>query len=245
MTKNKYYDKLKYIEYKFDKPLGTSEVTAVITMIIYAIFLIAPRYMNYRYLTVDLVIVLLFGLYHFIIKEAILKGKIKAYYRRFIDSDGFIIKFYNLIMPVALARVVLLFGYYILFKYDSLLDIRADLVSILNPFTKEFIIAVAISAITFYKAYYSNRYTTPEEYTNGIAYRQNELKMTRNEAHADFCKSKDAEYGITQYSFESGYRYDAIVAEKDYMGVKDIENIEDPTIKIDDVDSRRTARRRN
>lgn len=262
--KGKYYRKLKYIKYDFDSPVNlmlddNGQITGkgfVMAMIVYLASLILPIVFFPTFMIFDIWMVVFYTFYIIIIREMILAGKLKAYYRRFNSFDGVIVYLYNAILPMCILRaswIGLTLVYNIIFKYTAIAQFTTDILDILNPFRIELVLAFSISLIAFYKAYFEDKYTTPEEYTNGIGYREYNLGMNRLQAHNSFCLDKDKEYGLYDYHKAKGYKYSKTNAKTSYskttLRTNQLRDEDGSTIlpsKGDNTDGslRRTGRRR-
>lgn len=251
-SKNKYNKRLKYMQHhqlrKINYPTGFITAIAMGVAIIARIFKkTCPSFL----LSFNATIIILSLIYALVIRPAIYKGKIIAYYRRnYSPRLQRFVNYYKLLINFAVVNIVFCIIYTVFFIRAITSDYIPvpidDIVRFLqgNKFLyilkqsynlKGIIVASIISFLLLYYLFFEDEYITIADYSNGIVYRMKELGMYFESAVSDLMKTKDKEHNVKAYG---GIYYDF----KDKKS-KDVSIKEEKPEKKEEEPVRRRARK--
>jgi len=149
-------------------------------------------------------------LFYFLVRPFIMRGKLKAYFRRTYYGKSLYTDFMAYMIQGSLIRTTLwgfFYGLVILaergndFHYEKAIEGLQQM--LIHPITTP--LAVVLALVYFYWVFYQEKYTTIPNYSNGVMQRYLYGGLNMEGAFRSFRKDTDAEHKIERYV---GVRYD-------------------------------------
>lgn len=205
---NKYNRKLKYRLHHQLSPDFSNYRLWLFWIGVISPIIIVLGYFEFIYPSIKSIELAIFAVsvfYLFILRPAIMKGRITAFYRRSYEGLTFVIFLYSRIAMIATGKVIgtCLFYIIVVRDFEFIIEVAKVLFEPYHPVYTRFVIA--LSLILFYLVFYHDRYVSIREYSNEINYRIKELNFGLRSAVEDFMAHKDREYGIKEFN---GMYYD-------------------------------------
>lgn len=186
----------------------------------------------------------------FYFKPRILKGKIKAYYRRDYNDIRYLLLVAIFVIQGAILRFPIFMGLYALnWKLAETASVKANYLRQMRGFLfdpKMTLIAVLFFAVTMYFTFYSEKYVTIKEFSNSVVGIMRKNGISEDNATMQFIGIKDKYYEIdkfenVKYDNDEKSEPEANSHKNKYNKEKKEENKEDNIIRVGQV--RRKSRR--